>query len=234
MAEPIVHLKTCVKCKFSKPTTEFYLDNKQPDRLSRPCKACQRAYRVKSDAACFASPVPAYKRCPYCGMTKQRSEFGYSKRGRGGIACYCKLCAALKSSEFRKIHPETIRYWNRRYREGEDKEQVRARQRRQYHSPTGQELHRRTLLRKYGLTIEDYELTLAAQGYGCAICGAPKGNDKAKMLHIDHNHKTGKTSGLLCNFCNHGLGFFKDDPALLKEAIAYLNWYEKEDENDVA
>lgn len=63
-----------------------------------------------------------------------------------------------------------------------------------------------------------YELSLK-QNHACAICGRIM-KDK---LFIDHCHKTGKIRGLLCPTCNAGLGFFRDDPNLLKNAVMYLS-----------
>ena len=40
--------------------------------------------------------------------------------------------------------------------------------------------------------------------------------------HIDHNHKTNKIRGILCGNCNMGLGHFKDNLDVLKNAIKYL------------
>lgn len=54
----------------------------------------------------------------------------------------------------------------------------------------------------------------------CAICGV----EETKRYHaLDHDHKTGRLRGILCHSCNVGLGHFKDDPALLAKAIAYLD-----------
>ena len=50
----------------------------------------------------------------------------------------------------------------------------------------------------------------------CVICG---GNGP---LVVDHDHKNGMVSGMLCNHCNRGLGHFHDDPELLEFAAQYL------------
>lgn len=80
------------------------------------------------------------------------------------------------------------------------------------------------LRKQYGITVEQYDAMLAAQGGGCAICGdPPDGVGRAGVrLHVDHCHATNRVRGLLCNSCNNGLGRFRDRPELLRAAAAYL------------
>lgn len=60
---------------------------------------------------------------------------------------------------------------------------------------------------KYGITIEQYELLLSAQGYACAICGAPPAPTYG--LAVDHCHETGRVRALLCGPCNRMLGIYE-------------------------
>jgi len=67
---------------------------------------------------------------------------------------------------------------------------------------------------------EDYAMMLAWSGGKCAICGnEPIGT---KRLVVDHNHTTGNIRGLLCHYCNLGIGLFKDNINSLARAIVYL------------
>ena len=50
----------------------------------------------------------------------------------------------------------------------------------------------------------------------CQICG------RTEKLCWDHDHKTGKFRGTLCDICNTGIGCFRDDPRLLIQAVEYL------------
>ena len=74
----------------------------------------------------------------------------------------------------------------------------------------------------YPITIEDYNLIFEMQQGKCKICGIHQKDNKRKLC-IDHCHKTNKVRGLLCNHCNTGLGFFKDNTKSLLEAVNYLN-----------
>ena len=77
----------------------------------------------------------------------------------------------------------------------------------------------RQLKHRYGITIEDYYEILENQLGACAICG----NKFTYSLYVDHDHHTGKVRGLVCQPCNSVLGFAKDSPSLLVEAILYLS-----------
>jgi Recombination endonuclease VII len=86
-----------------------------------------------------------------------------------------------------------------------------------------------TKLRKYGLTLEDFQEMYAIQDGKCKICGT--GDPRSRgMFHIDHDHDccSGSRScgkcvrGLLCYSCNVGLGKFNDSPERLREAADYV------------
>lgn len=74
----------------------------------------------------------------------------------------------------------------------------------------------------YGMTINDYDALLVAQGSKCAICGCPPEFSVNGRLAVDHCHDSDKIRGLLCTMCNTALGSFKDSPALLRAAAAYV------------
>ena len=77
------------------------------------------------------------------------------------------------------------------------------------------------LKRLYGLDPGEYEKILAFQEGSCYICHKPP--KEGKNLHVDHDHKTGQTRGLLCWSDNAALGKFKDDTARLESALYYIN-----------
>lgn len=76
---------------------------------------------------------------------------------------------------------------------------------------------------KYGVTPAKYNELLTTQNYNCAICNSSLLNLDNKHIHLDHCHTTGKVRGILCSYCNLGLGNFKDNIQNLKNAINYLN-----------
>lgn len=82
----------------------------------------------------------------------------------------------------------------------------------------------------YGITSAQYDEMLKAQDGKCAICGGA--NDvRIKSgyrvpLDVDHCHRKGSVRKLLCRKCNIGLGAFRDNPKLMRLAIAYLKEHE--------
>ena len=69
---------------------------------------------------------------------------------------------------------------------------------------------------RHGVGQVEFDEVFAAQDGRCAICGA------ADPGHLDRDHRTGWVRGILCFDCNGGLERFRDDPALLDEALTYL------------
>lgn len=76
---------------------------------------------------------------------------------------------------------------------------------------------RRAQLGAYGLTEEEYDVMLAAQGGGCAMCG--KTCRTGRQLAVDHDHLSGRVRGLLCVTCNQALGVYE---ATREAAAKYL------------
>lgn len=73
------------------------------------------------------------------------------------------------------------------------------------------------LKRIYGITLEQYDQMCADQEHKCKIC-----QSIPEILYVDHCHTTGAIRGLLCKFCNAGLGCFRDSPESLDAAKKYL------------
>ena len=88
------------------------------------------------------------------------------------------------------------------------------------------------LLRKYAITVNEYEKLLESQGGACWICRKIPGPD-AKRLSVDHMHAKGekkrnvrevrgRVRGLLCWPCNKSIAYLRDDPANAQRAAEYL------------
>lgn len=109
-----------------------------------------------------------------------------------------ELSGALKNRYYQKVYRTKTKYRNRRY------------------------------LSNYGITFDEYEILLNKQNNKCAICGeeetrlVKKGLKEKRKLAVDHCHETNAVRELLCSSCNHGLGAFKDNVSIIKNAIDYL------------
>lgn len=82
------------------------------------------------------------------------------------------------------------------------------------------------LLKRYGLTLENYETMLASQNGVCAICHKPETHRsrgaEVQPLSVDHSHVTEIVRGLVCDSCNKVIQAFRDDPDLIQKAIEFL------------
>lgn len=81
------------------------------------------------------------------------------------------------------------------------------------------ENNRRAALRRYNLTLEQFQELLDKQGGCCAICGATTATKKGnRAFYIDHDHtccdqpnrSCGECiRGLLCHWCNCKIGWLE-------------------------
>jgi len=166
------------------------------------------------------------KTCKICKEIKPLEAFYKMSQMRDGHRNDCKACnLAAKAARYR-ADPEPTKARVRKW-QAENREKVLD-WRRDYAASgrKGENGRRYHLKKKYGLTVEQYDEMLLAQGGGCAICGRPPRPDIA--LYVDHDHATGQVRGLSCFRCNNALGDFNDDPALLASAAAYLDGHDPE------
>lgn len=128
-----------------------------------------------------------------------------------------KKLAAAKERYW--ANPEKAAEYGRHYRV-KYRDRLKARKH-AWHAANAAQVRDRRLRATYGISAEDYDARLLAQGGGCAICqnDCPTG----RMLAVDHDHATGVVRGLLCTNCNMAVGKMKDDADLLRRAAEYLD-----------
>lgn len=106
-----------------------------------------------------------------------------------------------------------------------NREKIRSYQN-EYYKKNRHKSYEKALIKKYGITLDDYNMMYESQGGVCKICEQkcdhPQRND-IDTLCVDHCHETGKVRGLLCNKCNSLLGWARDNIETLAKAIDYLN-----------
>ena len=96
---------------------------------------------------------------------------------------------------------------------------------REYNKVNKEKLNIKRITRVYGISEEEYTTLLYRKNGNCHICNKPevvKLRGQKKNLAVDHDKKTGKVRGLLCQKCNQAIGLLNHDVSLLKEAITYL------------
>lgn len=86
--------------------------------------------------------------------------------------------------------------------------------------------------RQYGMGLDEFQTRLTRQNYSCKICARPLAlhHGTGDSVVVDHDHVTGHVRGLLCNECNRGLGYFRDNKNSLLKAFQYLAEHEQSSE----
>lgn len=214
-------MKRCSRCKTEKPLADFAKHSRTKDGKQNYCKACSQQYvreweaanveRVAAKRARNLAEAVSGERTKVCkGCTEEKSllEFYAHRSTRDRRATHCKACQRERQRAER-TGPGRERYlaYLKEWREGND------------------DRHRAGVatwrLGLYGLTPDDYNAMLAAQGDRCAICDGI-GEGTGRPLGVDHCHETNAVRGLLCNRCNSMLGFARDNEEVLLAAVEYL------------
>ena len=136
-----------------------------------------------------------HKECSYCKAikpvgefykTKSKTKLGWSYKSYC-IACSKKLCQEYGRNN-RKKRNKRLRNWRKKSPKLAKQKDKRAR-----------------YMKKYSITLEQLEGLKKANDYSCWICGK-----KNKRLVVDHDHKTSRVRGMLCDLCNKHLGYFEN------------------------
>lgn len=159
------------------------------------------------------------KVCTKCGTVKPITEFWITDKERGYRRGPCKECDKehqrrqyADNAEFRRKAKENSARWQKA-------------------NPRGYESQRRSSLKYiYGLTVQQWDAMLEAQGGKCALCGSEDHGRRAfdgrfKRFMVDHCHKTGRVRGLLCHTCNVRVGAYEKllDQIGIHKLVAYLS-----------
>jgi len=143
--------------------------------------------------------------CTKCGKWKHWKSFSPNHGGSKGRKSRCQTCCAKYKAAWKKRTGYESPY---------------------YYNPSDNKF--RSLYSLYKLTRPEFDSIYKRQHGKCAICRRPIRKQSTKSetrrsAFVDHDHKTGRVRGLLCQRCNCALGLFQDDPKLLKRAILHVS-----------
>lgn len=173
------------------------------------------------------------KKCSKCQLEQDISNFTKRVLSKDGLDFWCKKCKRVHENS-KKNDPL---YVGEKQCTSCNKLKLRIDFHKDHRKIDGLEgrckscgntrSHEMHLKRQYDLPIATYEEILLSQASRCAICGTSypgsHSNPKIKRFAVDHDHKASRVRGLLCSYCNTGLGQFKDNISFLRKAIEYLS-----------
>lgn len=133
------------------------------------------------------------KACTKCGHSKPLDDFYKERLGRLGRRSKCKACMDCASGKWMRENKASFSdYARKHYRENRRHSRSVA------------------LLRKFGISVEQYDAMLDGQAGACALCLEPETvldwRGGSRCLSVDHDHDDGRIRGLLCFRCNTAVG----------------------------
>jgi hypothetical protein len=205
-------MKRCPKCNQERPFEDFPRDKSRADGYYPYCKQCHRKIqarrspnRVRIDERNRLRKElwdEGLKVCSKClvGYPPSPEWWAPDNRKSDGFQSQCRKCQSRRMNEHYHTNKERISAEAKiRRRDNPRREQTQD-------------------LKKFDITLEEYDRLLDAQGGVCAICGRPP---KGKRLAVDHDHTSGLVRGLL-DSCNQAIGYLHDDLMWLENAAEYL------------
>lgn len=161
------------------------------------------------------------KACSKCAEVKPLEDYYKHPTNRDGRFGTCKPCVLADRRRRYEADGDTLRERVRDYRQANPERVAEVKRKSLAKVPPHVAVakNRRYNLKKYGLTIEQFDAMFAAQGERCALC---RSDEPGRFWTVDHDHTTGKVRGVLCWHCNVGLGHFRDDAATLIAAADYV------------
>lgn len=158
------------------------------------------------------------KSCSTCLESKPAFLFYKVSKNKDKYRSSCKKCLNKLSNEVEK---------NRRKIDEEYRQKL-IKKHRNYKKTENYIVSTRvkSLLSKYGLSIQQYNELFFSQNGCCAICKTDQKNLQ-KRLFVDHCHDSGKVRGLLCSKCNHAIGLLNDNSSIIKNAMEYVRHHGK-------
>ncbi len=164
------------------------------------------------------SGVTDTKQCSRCDRDLPVDAFYVRKTRTSGYSCHCKKCTCEYARDYgSKNKKRRNKSAKRRYHANSSKQKARAKTWRENNAERRRNAY---LKRRFGITLADYNMMLENQEHRCAGCR--REFSAALIPAVDHCHSTGNVRGLLCSFCNRGIGLMYDDPSTLLRLIDYL------------
>lgn len=210
--------KICISCHRSLPLLSFHKHKNKRFGLSNRCRSCTAEFD-KSRRDSRRNLLPSAERvCPTCAVLKPASCFYRNLNSRSGLFTYCKDCASRRAKAWRSI-PEV----KRKIQQYKRSTSSIAQQKEYQKLPETKKKNRASrLLKKYGLTSDQFDELLRQQNFRCAICESTEPSGTG-IWHIDHDHQTNKVRGILCHHCNVALGSVRDSARILRRMMCYLS-----------
>lgn len=187
-------MRKCPTCKRVLEEADFGgLSNRGNPHVK--CIRCQEIAKAYQKAR---MQDPAYRE-----MRKLKSAASYAKNG--------KAYHRAHQERYRAAHPDYVARGN---------ERAVARIDRMKSTDEGivalkQEQANNGFKKRYGITLQERDAMVEAQGHKCAVCERDERDlvamkKGARVLHVDHCHKTGKVRAMLCFKCNLLVGVIEN------------------------
>lgn len=217
----------CAKCARIYPRT---------GRKGHRCPACQKKLETKTKANREKRKTARehlYKQCEACGK-----EFV----AWHGAQKYCSDPCATKGRKERQAlgrsTPQAIKCdtCGKEFQQSKVFHRFCSKECRESNPVNAAKRQDARYWKQYGMSRDEVLELWEANGRTCPICGNPlskpepvarsesHGKPRSKDAPVvDHDHDSGAVRDLVCYGCNTGLGMFRDDPDVMRNAAAYIN-----------